>query len=130
MTTIELVEEQNIRVDVETAFLEGQSNALKEQYVFSYTITISNNSSTHAVLLNRFWRITDANGDESTVSGEGVVGEQPKIMPGKSFTYSSGCILKTPLGTMEGFYEIINADGVNLKVNIPPFRLALPNILN
>lgn len=128
--TTELIEENAINVSVKTAYLAGQSNTLKQQYVFSYTMTITNSSDTSAVLLNRFWRITDANGDESTVSGEGVVGEQPKILPGQSFTYTSGCLLKTPIGTMSGFYEMVNANNVRVKVDIPVFRLAQPNILN
>lgn len=130
MPTTDMIQEKAILVTVKTAYLEEQSIASKNQYVFSYTITITNNSKKNAVLLNRFWRITDANGDENTVSGEGVVGEQPKIMPGKAFTYSSGCVLKTPLGTMQGHYEMINADGDHVMVNIPVFRLVQPNILN
>ena len=119
-----------ITVDVNTAFIPEQSSELEKRFVFSYTITINNNGPENVKLLSRYWKISDANGDQSTVAGEGVVGQQPTISPGKSFTYSSGCILKTQVGTMQGHYMMIDNNNNAIQVEIPIFRLALPNILN
>ncbi|WP_206483365.1 Co2+/Mg2+ efflux protein ApaG [Thalassotalea sp. G2M2-11] len=121
---------KDFHVCVQTAYLPQQSSEIEHRYVFSYTITITNNSDTSAQLLSRYWLITDANDDKSTVVGEGVVGKQPNIAVGQSFTYTSGCILKTPLGTMEGHYQFVDSDKQVFQVAIPVFRLALPNILN
>lgn len=120
----------NVLVTVETHYLPQHSNEKEQQFVFSYTITINNNSETDVKLLSRYWLITDANGDSSTVVGEGVVGEQPLISANSSYTYSSGSVLKTPVGTMQGHYQMIDNDNKPLKIDIPVFRLAKPNILN
>ena len=120
----------NIIVSVTTAYIPEHSNELEKRYVFSYTITITNNSEESIKLLTRYWLITDANEDTSTVAGEGVIGKQPVIAPNKSFQYTSGCVLKTPVGTMQGHYQVINENNKNIQVEIPVFRLALPNILN
>ncbi|MEW6984043.1 Co2+/Mg2+ efflux protein ApaG [Colwelliaceae bacterium 6471] len=119
-----------INVLVKTAYLPEQSMADDEKYVFSYTITIENNSDSPVKLLNRHWVITDANGDTTEVQGEGVIGQQPNILPGQHFTYSSGCILKTPIGTMQGHYQMRDQVEQLFDVDIPVFRLAIPNILN
>ena len=119
----------DINVSIKTTYLPEQSIE-NQQYVFSYTITIENSSDEHVQLLERSWLITDANGDITTVEGEGVVGEQPHLAPQKSYTYSSGCAFKTPLGTMQGFYVLTTADGKKVKANIPIFTLAKPNILH
>ncbi|MDG1751013.1 MAG: Co2+/Mg2+ efflux protein ApaG [Thalassotalea sp.] len=120
----------NIIVSVKTAYIPEHSNELEKRYVFSYTITIDNNSEESIKLLTRYWLITDANEDTSTVAGEGVIGKQPIIPPTKSFQYTSGCVLKTPVGTMQGHYQMLNDNNKNIQVEIPVFRLALPNILN
>lgn len=120
----------NIIVAVKTAYIPDHSNELEKRYVFSYTITITNNSEESIKLLTRYWLITDANEDTSTVAGEGVIGKQPIIKANKSFQYTSGCVLKTPVGTMQGHYQVINDKNINIQVEIPVFRLALPNILN
>lgn len=119
-----------VNVSIESAYISSQSNENELQFVYSYTITIKNNSEEALKLLSRYWLITDSNGDESTVSGEGVVGEQPLIQPQKSYTYSSGCLLKTPVGTMQGHYQMLNQGNELVQVEIPVFRLAKPNILN
>ena len=119
-----------IEVSTKTAYLSGQSHPEAEQYVFSYTITITNHSDNMVKLLSRYWQITDANGDTTIVEGEGVIGQQPSIPPAESFTYTSGSMLKTPLGTMEGRYYMKDHNGDEIKVKIPVFRLAIPNILN
>lgn len=119
-----------INVTVETQFLPEHSSNKEQQFVFTYTITIANNSKMSVKLLSRYWLITDANGDTSTVVGEGVVGEQPIIEPNKRYTYSSGSVFKTPVGTMQGHYQMVGSDNTPIKVDIPVFRLATPNILN
>ena len=81
-------------------------------------------------LIDRYWLITDANGETNTVSGEGVIGQQPYIKANQSFTYTSGCILKSPLGNMQGHYQMQRSNGEFVQINIPLFRLAKPNILN
>ncbi|MBU2180313.1 MAG: Co2+/Mg2+ efflux protein ApaG, partial [Gammaproteobacteria bacterium] len=107
-----------------------QSDAEAERFVFAYTITIRNQSAQKVKLLRRYWSITDANGKHSEVYGEGVIGEQPELLPGTSYTYTSGSVLETPVGTMQGHYEMQAADGENFNAQIPVFRLAIPNILN
>lgn len=119
-----------IPIEVETFYIENQSDAAAERFVFAYTITIRNQSLQKVKLLRRYWSITDANGKHSEVFGDGVIGEQPELPPGTSYTYTSGAVLETPVGTMEGHYEMTAADGVHFQAPIPVFRLAIPNILN
>jgi ApaG protein len=119
-----------VRVGVKSDYVAQQSIEAEQQFVFSYTITINNQGAETVQLINRHWLITDANGESNTVSGEGVIGQQPHIKPGQSFTYTSGCVLKSPLGNMQGHYQMQQNDGELIQVNIPLFRLAKPNILN
>jgi len=119
-----------IRVDVETAFLAEQSDIAKARYVFSYTITIRNVGSSPARLLTRHWIITDANGKVQEVRGEGVVGEQPHLKPGQGFRYSSAAAIETPVGVMQGSYQMIADDGRSFDAPIAPFRLAMPGVLH
>lgn len=120
----------DVKISVDTHFIPAQSNEHEKEFVYSYTITIHNQSPEPLKLLSRYWLITDANAEESTVSGEGVVGEQPVIATGDSYTYTSGCFLKTPVGTMQGHYNMITPKQALIQVDIPVFRLAKPNILN
>ena len=120
----------NIHISIDTEYLSSQSDPDDDRYVFSYTITITNHTASNIQLLHRHWLITDANGETTEVHGEGVVGKQPQFKPGSKFTYSSGSILKTPIGTMQGFYEFKDENGSLFKAEIPVFRLAIPNILN
>ena len=119
-----------IHISVETSYLPEQSDPDSERYVFSYTITIRNDGEEAAKLLRRHWIITDANGKVQEVRGDGVVGEQPHLPPGRGFRYSSGAILETPVGTMEGSYQMVTDDGRNFDAPIAPFRLAMPGILH
>ncbi|SEK75974.1 ApaG protein [Colwellia chukchiensis] len=119
-----------IEVAVITDYIAQQSLEAEHQFVFSYTITISNHSQETVQLLSRYWLITDANGDTNVVTGEGVVGQQPFIRSNESFTYTSGCLLKSPLGNMQGHYQMQSSNGQLIQVDIPVFRLAKPNILN
>ena len=117
-------------ISVETQFIPEQSDKNDSRYVFSYTITIANNTNKAFQVLSRYWLITDGNGETSTVEGDGIVGEQPHIIPGTSYTYTSGCLLKTPLGTMQGYYQVIDDNQMTSIVDIPVFQLALPNIIH
>jgi len=119
-----------IAIDVETAFLADQSDVPAERFVFAYTITIRNTGRIAARLLTRHWIITDANGHIQEVRGEGVIGEQPRIRPGCMHRYSSGAVLETPVGTMEGSYGMVDDEGGRFDAPIPVFRLAMPGILN
>ncbi len=119
-----------IRVTVSTEFLPEHSVPQQGRFAFGYTITISNDSKKPARLLTRHWIITDANGDVQEVQGEGVVGEQPLIQPGRSFRYTSGAILTTPVGSMHGTYKMVSPDGHFFEATIPPFRLAIPELVH
>ncbi len=119
-----------IRVDVTTRFLDEQSEPELDRYVFSYTITIANLGEVPASLLSRHWVITDANGKVQEVRGEGVVGEQPHLNPGEQFRYSSGAVLETPVGSMQGSYQMLADDGVRFDAPIAPFTLAVPGLLH
>lgn len=120
----------DIRVDVETAYVAAQSDPDENRFVFSYTITIHNHGTVPAKLLTRHWVITDANGKVQEVRGDGVVGEQPHIQPGEGFQYSSGAVLETPVGTMQGDYQMLSDQGERFDAPIAPFRLAVPGMLH
>lgn len=119
-----------IAVHVETDYVENQSVPDKQRYVFSYTVTIRNDGSETAKLLNRHWIITNANGKTQEVKGKGVVGEQPQLNPGESFRYTSGTVLDTPVGSMQGTYDMIDNLGNHFDALIPPFSLAIPGSLH
>jgi ApaG protein len=122
--------QHKIRVDVDTSYLAEQSNPGERRYVFSYTITIRNEGSVPARLLTRHWVITDSNGKVQEVRGEGVVGEQPYLKPGQGFRYSSGAVLDTPVGAMQGSYQMVTDEGEQFDAPIAAFRLAMPGLLN
>ncbi|WP_170107749.1 Co2+/Mg2+ efflux protein ApaG [Photobacterium lipolyticum] len=119
-----------IKCRVVTHYLEDQSEPGNQRYVFSYTITISNLGQGTAQLLSRRWLITDANGKKLVIEGEGVVGEQPEIAANEEYTYTSGTIIETPLGVMQGHYVMIDDQGDEFTVEVSPFRLAIPNIIH
>ena len=119
-----------IQITVETAYIPEQSEPARKRYAFAYTITISNRGLVPARLLSRHWVITDATGKVQEVRGDGVVGEQPYLEPGESFRYTSGAVLETPLGTMQGSYRMVRDDGSNFDAPIAPFRLAMPHVLH
>jgi len=119
-----------IRVDVATSYVEDQSNPTEGRFVFSYTITIRNEGQVAARLMTRHWIITDANGKVQEVQGEGVVGEQPYLKPGQGFRYSSGAILETPVGSMQGSYRMVADGGEVFDAPIAPFTLAMPGVLH
>lgn len=117
-------------VQVQSIYIESQSIPEEDRYVFAYTITIRNLGRVNVQLLRRYWLITNSNARQIEVQGEGVVGEQPLILPGDEFHYTSGAILETPLGTMEGHYEMVAENGESFRVPIPVFRLAIPTLIN
>jgi ApaG protein len=119
-----------IRIDVNTNYVDDQSKPDENRYAFAYTITIRNEGEVAARLLTRHWVITDANGKVQEVRGDGVVGEQPYLLPGQGFRYSSGAVLETPVGAMQGSYQMEADDGARFDAPIPPFRLAMPGILH
>jgi ApaG protein len=123
-------EKHQIHIDVRTAYLPGQSVPDEDRFVFAYTVTITNSGSVPARLVTRHWIITDANERRQEVRGEGVVGEQPYLLPGSSFQYTSGTILETPVGTMKGSYQMIADDGTKFDAEIPPFTLSIPRTLH
>lgn len=120
----------DIRVEVETAYIEGQSEPDEHRYVFSYTVTIRNYGTEPAKLLTRHWLITDANGKTQEVRGEGVVGEQPYLKPDEGFQYTSGTVMETAVGSMRGSYQMLADDGISFDAEISPFTLSVPRMLH
>jgi ApaG protein len=120
----------DIQVSVKTSYLAAQSTPHEQRYVYTYTITIANNSDEPAQLISRHWLITDANEKLQEVQGMGVVGEQPHIKPGESYTYTSGVILETETGLMEGTYHMRADDGAMFDAEIPPFALVPPHVIH
>ncbi|CDM42316.1 Co2+/Mg2+ efflux protein ApaG [Ectopseudomonas oleovorans] len=119
-----------IDVSVTTRYLAAQSQPEQNRYAFSYTITIVNNGELPAQLLSRHWIITDGDGRVQEVRGAGVIGQQPHIEPGASHTYSSGTVMTTQVGTMQGSYQMLAEDGKRFDATIAPFRLAVPGALH
>ena len=120
----------DIRIHVATDYIDDQSEPDADRYVFAYTITISNDGEVPATLLSRHWIITDANGKVQEVNGDGVVGEQPHLDPGERFRYSSGAVLETPVGAMQGLYRMETDSGSSFDAPIEPFTLAVPGLLH
>ncbi len=120
----------DIEVTVETEYLPHQSNPEKEQYAFAYHITLSNAGHIDVQLISRHWIIINGNGVRREVKGMGVVGEQPLISPGEKYQYSSGAVLDTMVGTMQGSYHMQAENGQGFEVEIPVFSLAVPNAVN
>lgn len=119
-----------IIVDVKTMFIEEQSDPAAARYVFAYAITIRNQGTVAAKLLARHWIITDGEGQTREVRGQGVVGEQPYLKPGEQFCYTSGAMIETPVGTMQGSYSMVAEDGATFDAEIAVFSLAVPGCLH
>ena len=120
----------DIRIQVATRYVDEQSEPELDRYVFAYTITISNEGGVAAKLISRHWIITDANDKVQEVIGDGVVGEQPHLQPGDEFQYSSGAVLETPVGAMQGLYRMETDTGINFDAPIAAFTLAVPGLLH
>ncbi|WP_053156358.1 Co2+/Mg2+ efflux protein ApaG [Pseudomonas sp. Pf153] len=119
-----------VDVSVTTRFLAEQSQPEHNRFAFAYSITVRNDGSLPARLLSRHWVITDGDGHIEEVRGEGVVGQQPLIGPGKSHSYTSGTVMTTLVGTMQGTYQMLAEDGKRFDAVIKPFRLAVPGALH
>src|SRR5438477_8434512 len=119
-----------ITVVPKAIYVEDQSDPSKNQYVFAYTITVTNTANVPAQLVSRHWTITDANNKVIDVKGLGVVGQQPLLQPGESFEYTSGTHLETAVGTMRGTYQMVAEDGQHFDASIPLFTLSVPRILH
>ncbi|MGN8277209.1 Co2+/Mg2+ efflux protein ApaG [Pseudomonas sp. SMV71] len=119
-----------VDVSVTTRYLTEQSQPEHNRFAFAYHITVRNNGSLPARLLSRHWVITDGDGHVEEVRGEGVVGQQPLIEAGQSHSYSSGTVMTTQVGTMQGTYQMLAEDGKRFDAVIKPFRLAVPGALH
>jgi ApaG protein len=118
-----------VEITVETQYLKNQIPD-KDKYVFAYKISVHNNGQHAVQLINRYWLITDGNGKKTEVEGPGVIGLQPHILPGDFFRYTSGAVLDTPVGTMQGYYEMQQENGARFEAVINVFSLAVPNVVN
>ncbi|MGZ5052523.1 MAG: Co2+/Mg2+ efflux protein ApaG [Methylobacter sp.] len=123
-------EKNKILVEATPFFIESQSSPEEDRYVFAYTITITNVGQVPAKLLQRHWLITDSNGKVQEVRGDGVIGEHPHLKPGESFRYTSGAMIETPVGTMQGNYTMFSDDGDQFRAHIPRFTLSIPRTLH
>ncbi|MBS0923003.1 Co2+/Mg2+ efflux protein ApaG [Providencia sp. JGM181] len=125
-----MLNDPNVSIQVQSVYIESQSQPDIARFVFAYTICIRNLGRIPIQLMSRYWLITNSDGRKTEVQGEGVVGEQPVILPGKEYRYTSGAILETPMGTMEGYYVMLSEQGNHFHVDIPAFRLAIPTLIN
>lgn len=121
---------QGVRVRVRSAYVPERSAPDDGYYFFAYRVVITNEGSVPVKLISRHWIITDGSGRVEEVRGPGVVGEQPLLVKGESFSYTSACPLRTPVGSMHGTYQMIRADGESFDAAIAPFTLAHPTALN
>ena len=119
-----------IRVNVISEYIADQSCAEDQRFVFAYHVYIENRGQQSAQLLSRHWIITDGNEKVQEVRGEGVIGQQPVIQPGEIYQYSSGAVLQTPVGSMQGSYRMKDASGSLFDAPIPAFTLATPTALH
>ena len=120
---------RDIEIAVEPFYLEEQSDPDDSRYVWGYRIVIANHSRHAVKLTHRYWNITDQNGQVDEVSGPGVVGDQPRILPGGVYEYSSGCPLDTPSGMMFGHFRMETDDGDSFNAAVPAFSLDLPGLV-
>ena len=120
---------EGVRVTVEAVYLEDRSSPDEGSFAFAYQVRIANEGKSRVQLMRRHWIITDGDGEVREVEGPGVVGEQPVLEAGHAHEYTSGAVLKTPVGTMEGTYEMQGPDGRVFKVTIPRFALQMPGVL-
>lgn len=123
-------EQHDIDVHVSTSYINERSSTQYNHHVFKYTVTIHNKGVKAAKLLERHWIITDAKGNVHELQGFGVDGEQPYLKPGEKYKYTSGTVLGTPIGLMQGTYYMLTDDGTRFSVMIAPFSLAKPRTLH
>src|SRR5689334_13758372 len=121
---------EGIRVEVIARHSTENSRPVQGQWVFQYTVRITNQSTDTVQLLTRHWIITDALDHTEEVRGPGVIGQQPVLQPGESFKYSSWCPLRTPTGMMQGAYTMVRSNGEQFEITIAPFGLKAPYTIN
>ena len=121
------MQKYDVVVSVRTEYLAGQSTPAESRYVFAYHISITNCGTESAKLQTRHWIITDGNEQVQEVKGSGVIGEYPYLAPGESFHYTSGTVMETVVGSMQGSYQFLADDGTEFKAPIRPFTLSVPN---
>ena len=121
---------QSIEIQVKPDYIAQQSQPEEGRYVYAYTITIANRGEAAARLIGRHWVISDEREDKKEVRGIGVVGEQPYLPPGKSYTYTSGVVLETETGIMQGSYQMKTDQGHLFDVTIPAFALVPPHAIH
>ncbi len=119
-----------IRVEATSEYVASQSDSTRQRYVFAYHIRITHEAGPRCQLLTRHWIITDGSGEVEEVKGEGVIGQQPVLSQGEQFVYSSGAVLKTPVGAMQGSYQFRSENGDLFDVPIPAFSLSMPNLVH
>ena len=117
---------RGVRVSVLSEYAPDRSQPAQQNWFFLYTITITNEGDETVQLISRHWIITDSAGHVEEVKGLGVVGQQPVLAPGETFTYTSGCPLRTPFGKMEGTYQMTSRSGERFDARIAPFTLSEP----
>ncbi|NZA26715.1 Co2+/Mg2+ efflux protein ApaG [Luteimonas sp. SJ-92] len=127
---MEEIPDYTLEIQIATRFLDEESEPESDRYVFAYTIRIRNLGRRPAQLLRRHWIITDGNGKVDEVRGDGVVGQQPRLEPGEQFEYTSGAVLETAVGSMQGSYDMVGDDGTRFDAPIPPFTLSMPHTLH
>lgn len=120
----------SVEITVKPNYVPERSSPVRSYYLFSYHITIFNRGGNQIELLSRYWHITDGHGNTEDIHGPGVIGEQPKILPGELFEYTSFCPLPTPMGFMEGSFRMVDDSGNEFDAIINPFRLVAPQVLN
>lgn len=121
---------QDIAVSVIVTYQDDESQPENERFIYSYAITILNNGDQPAQLISRYWKITDSDNRIQEVQGLGVVGEQPTLNPGQSYQYTSGVVIETESGIMQGFYKMRDNDGSEFDADIPAFALVKPSALH
>jgi ApaG protein len=117
-------------IETRVTYVESESRPDSNYHFFSYRVRITNKSSTSAQLMSRHWIITDSDGQREEVRGAGVIGQQPKIIPGQTFEYQSACPLNTSSGSMKGTYQMVAEDGSSFDIEVPEFYLIAPNVLH
>ena len=130
MSEVSEAQPYDVQVSVIAEYMASESDPEHNRYVFTYTVTIINQGTIPARLLTRSWLITDSNGMTQEVRGDGVVGEQPYLSPGEGFRYTSGTVLDTPIGSMQGSYLMRADDNTEFNAIIEPFSLADPKVLH
>ena len=122
---------RGIKISVLTSFEGTYFKNYKIHYAFTYQVTIENQSKDSVQLNSRHWEIYDALNDMEMVDGEGVIGKKPVLKPGEAYTYSSGCLLSSPIGAMKGHFNMVNFTSTrSFKVEIPAFKLSAPFAIN